>query len=438
MASTRRPSMSRGLLRYLAAAVLARCADSGAVVGFVMLAVDPDRHVAHGAATGGGLAAALSAPHLVGPWVANRLDRARDGRRLLAAAYALYGVMLACAALSVGHLPIACAMVGAAVAGCCGPLLTGGLSSRLAGIAGLEERAQRRAQGWDAVTYGIGGTIGPALVAGMAALYGPLPALLVLCAAVLLAAGLTLALPPDTVARAEGPERPVTMRAGLVVLVSRAPLRRVTVMTMLNALELGALPVIAATLGPRLTHQPTAGAMLITVYGLGNLAGSLLVTAFPLRGEPETLALRLFTVLAAATLFLALAPNYACALSAFLVVGVVNSASFTSTLAARSAYAPAGARAQVFVSSAGLKIALSSLGAVVAGGAAGLGGRTLLVLAAGTTFTGVLVAVADRAVSPPRSERRSASAAPPPPGGAGQPHEYRSVGNTRAQSPDGP
>ncbi|MFT7874264.1 MFS transporter, partial [Amycolatopsis sp. A24] len=63
-----------GLLRYLTAAVLVRGADSGASVGLLLLAAD--RH--QPAATGGLLVAALTAPHLAGPWLAVRLDRARD------------------------------------------------------------------------------------------------------------------------------------------------------------------------------------------------------------------------------------------------------------------------------------------------------------------------------------------------------------------------
>ncbi|WP_405864766.1 hypothetical protein [Streptomyces sp. NBC_00005] len=255
------------------------------------------------------------------------------------------------------------------------------------------------------MTYGIGGTVGPAAVAGLSAAYAPLTALLVLCAAAVCGAGLTRALPADQ-SQAHGADRTPSMRAGIALLVSRAPLRRVTVLTMLSALELGALPVVAAAFGPRLTHQAAAGATLIATYGVGNLAGSLLVTAFPLRGEPETLAIRLFTALAVVTFTAALSPGYVFALVAFAVVGVANSASFTATLAARSAYAPPGARAQIFVTSAGLKIALSSVGAAVAGTAAGLGGRTLLALAASTTFTAVLAAGTDRVLSARRAKRR--------------------------------
>src|SRR5690348_11909821 len=110
------------MVAYMLIAMLVRTADGGAAVGLVLLA---------GPRAGGALAAALTAPHLLGPVVARRLDAARDGRRLLAAAFALYGVALAGGTALAGRaaLPLVVAAVG--VAGACGPLLTGGLSSRV-------------------------------------------------------------------------------------------------------------------------------------------------------------------------------------------------------------------------------------------------------------------------------------------------------------------
>ena len=394
-----------GLARYVSAAVLVRGADSGAAVGLVLLALDPGLHVRNAAAAGGLLAATLSAPHLVGPWLAYRLDRSRDSRRLLAAAYLLYAAALATGSLAVGRVPLVAALLAVAIAGCCGPLLTGGLSSRLAGIRGSGGRAPHREQGWDALTYGLGGTAGPALVAGMAALFSPLAALLGLSCAATIAAVLTLTLPPERSGRSAAARTP-GVRVGMSLLVTHGPLRRVTVMTMLGALGLGALPVTAAVVGPHLTARPGAAATLTVAYGLGNLGGSLLVTIFPLRGEPDVLALRLFAALASATAVCAFAPSYPSALAGFALIGVSNSTSFTATLAARSAYAPPAARAQVFVTSAGLKIALASVGAATAGAAAGIGGRALLLIAAAITATAVLIAVADRVIT-----RRQASGA---------------------------
>src|SRR4051812_20678311 len=112
------------LARYLAAATLARGADAGAPVGLALLATSSG--LRHGAAVGGLLAAALTAPHLLGPWVARRLDAARDGRWVLAAAFAGYGLALAAGALLLGRAPLALAAAAVVLAGTCGPLLTRG------------------------------------------------------------------------------------------------------------------------------------------------------------------------------------------------------------------------------------------------------------------------------------------------------------------------
>ena len=176
---------------YVTAATLARAADAGAAVGMVLLALATS-HLSRPSLVGGVLVACLTAPHLVGPVLARRLDQMPDGRGLLAAAFLLYGMALCGATLSLGRLPVVVTAVLVVVAGLCGPLLTGGLSSRLAGLVRRGERAQRRAQGWDAVTYGIGGSAGPAAVAAVASVTNATVAMLTLAAAAVLAAVVVL------------------------------------------------------------------------------------------------------------------------------------------------------------------------------------------------------------------------------------------------------
>jgi hypothetical protein len=381
--------------RYLVAATLARAADAGAAVGLVLLAVSPATGLQHGVGAGGLLAAALTAPHLLGPWVARRLDRARDGRRVLAAAFAAYGIALAAASLGLGRIPFAVVLVAVVAAGACGPLLTGGLSSRLASIAG-----GARVEGWDAVTYGLAGTLGPALVAALASATTALAALLTLAAAALLGAAVTLTL-PRTGSSAAAAGNVLTVRNVLRLLVACGPLRRVGVATMLSAASFGALPVVAVVLGPALTSHASAGASLIAAFGLGNLAGSGLVTAFPLRAEPERLTTRWVAVIGAALGVCALAPSYPLTLVTFALAGASNAPFFTATLAARSRYSPAPARAQVFVSLAGAKVAMTSAGTALAGAAGDAGPRTLLAAGAALTLGAAAATVLDRRLSRP-------------------------------------
>jgi hypothetical protein len=382
------------LARYVLAATLVRAADAAAAVGIVLLAASPAAHVAGGARTGGLLAACLTAPHLLGPLVARRLDAARDPRVALAVAFAAYGAALAAAALALGRLPVALPAAAVVAAGACGPLLTGGLSSRVRGVAGHDARAE----GWDAVTYGIAGSAGPAAVAAIAALTSPLAAVLGLAASAVAAAAVALTLPPEPAGDATA-DRALTAAAALRAIATTGPLRRVGAATMLTAFGGGALSVVAVLLAAALGADPGSGATLMAAYGVGNLAGSLLVTAIPQRGEPERRAVRWAAVIAAGFALCALAPSYPLALVAFGLAGAPNAPFITATLAARAEYAPPGARAQVFVSMAGAKVAMGAAGAALAGAAAGADPRVLLAGAAAVALAATAGAALDRRLS---------------------------------------
>src|SRR4051794_2777346 len=368
------------LARYLLAATLVRAADAAAAVGLVLLATSPAAPVAGGARTGGLLAAGLTAPHLLGPLLARRLDGARDGRALLALAFAAYGAALGGAALLLDRGALAPAAALVVVAGPCGPLLTGGLSSRLRSVAHGDQRAERRAEGFDAITYGVAGSAGPAAVAAIAALTSPLAAVLALATSAISAAAVTLTLPRDPAAA--DARAALSPGAALRAVAANGPLRRVGAATMLTAFGGGALSVIAVLLAWDVGARPGVGAALVAAFGLGNLAGALLVTAFPLRGDPERLALRWAVAIAAGFALCAVAPTRPLAIAAFALAGAPNAPFVAATLAARSRHAPPGARAQVFVWMAGAKVAMGAAGAALAGAAAGAGPRALLAGAA--------------------------------------------------------
>ena len=389
------------IARHLTAATLARGADAGAGVGLVLLAIAETGRPADGAL----LATGFTAPHLLGPWAARRLDAARDGRAVLAAAITGYASLLAAAALWLGRAPLAVPLAAVAAAGVCGPLLTGGLSSRLGGLAAGDDAAQGRAVGWDAVSYGVAGTAGPALVAVLAAAASPRAAVLALAACALAGGLLTVTLPAtDANAR---PTTASTVRQTLKLLLDRGPLRRVGTVTLLTSASTAALgTVIAALLGAELSASAGAGAALAAAFGLGNLAGSLAVTAWPLTGDPERLTARWVAIVAATLAAAAVAPAYPLALAAFALAGAANAPFFAATLVARGAYAPPGARAQVFVSLAGAKVAAGSAGTALAGAASGLGARPLLAGAAMLTLAGGAVARLDRRLGGHVSDRR--------------------------------
>jgi hypothetical protein len=265
-------------------------------------------------------------------------------------------------------------------------------------------------------------------VAALAAATSPLVALLVLSGAAIAAAGLVLTLPRGA---DRGADSAGVLSVGrtLRTIAVTGPLRRAAYTTMVTSLPGGAVEVLAVALAAQLGRNAAAGAVLVAVFGLGDCVGSLLVTAFPLTGEPDRLLTRCALVVAVGFGCCAAAPTYPLALLAFGVAGAVNAPLFAATLATRSVYAPAEARAQVFVSSAALKIGAASLGTAVAGALAGLGPRLLLAVGALLCLAVAVAATTDRLSRP--------SLRPPAVGSQPQPSAQRTSNEVRVPTTGG-
>ncbi|MFH9954038.1 MFS transporter [Streptomyces roseolus] len=366
------------LARYIIAATLARTSDGGAVVAIVLM-------VTAGGGSGwlaGALGACITAPHLLGPFVARSLDTARDGRTAIAAASLVHGTALAAAVLLYPHTHPAVTAALLVVSGLFGPLLTGGISSRLPAIAGHGQRRQRRAQGWDVATYGISGTVGPTLVAALAAWASPATAALTLAAGCFIAAVVIRFLPyAPAPGKAADVPRPIRTLTGILV---SGPLRRTLYLTVTVAFSVAALPITAVAGTPALGVSASAAGLLTAAYGLGNLAGSAGVMIRPPRTDADRLTTRLAATIAAALLLITLAPSFPLAIAAYAAAGIANAYFFAATLAARSEYAPDNARGQIFVWVGALKITAGSAGTAAAGA---LISASLLPLLLGTALT---------------------------------------------------
>ncbi|MFI7482383.1 MFS transporter [Kocuria sp. M1R5S2] len=381
---------ARGLPRYVLAATLARTADGGAVLAIVLL-------VTTSGAPGwlaGLLGAAITAPHLLGPFIARRLDTAQDGRTVIAGACVIHGATLAAAVLLYPLTwPIVPGLLLVA-SGLVGPLLTGGISSRLPAIAGPDRLGQRRAQGWDVATYGIAGTIGPSIVAVVSVRADPVAAALMLAAATFVAAAFVRLLPyaPPAAHPSEVPSPGRT----LSMMAAFGPLRRTLYLTMVVALSVAALPIAAIASTDRLHIDHAAAGLLTAAYGLGGLAGSAGVMVRPFTADADRLMTWLAVAVATALIGSTLASTFALALAAYAVAGVLNSCFFAATLAARSEYAPRRARGQVFVWIGALKITAGSAGTALAGLVVTGAAQLPLALAATLIAVAVAASIIDR------------------------------------------
>jgi hypothetical protein len=378
---------SLGLAHYLGASFLSRTADEGARVALVLVAVDR----LSSAALGGTLVATLLVPHvltapLVGAWV----DRSPRPGAVLAITIAIFATGLATTVYTVGRSPLWLTYLVLAIAGSCGPAITGGLTSRVPGIVGPMREA--RAFGWDSLFYNLASMAGPASVALVAACAGPGAAILLLSAmAGLGAVGVaTLRISPEPVAVA-GADRPRLLGGARAIVRSSPVLRTLTLTTSLGHAGPGALAVVATVLAVS-RHQPAAGGLLLSTVAGGALLGSLWCTWRPIPAA-HAAAVTAWSMILIGVPLAAAATTESLGLTATLFglsglfVGPFASALFL----ARSQLAPEAVRAQVFTIGAGLKVTAAALGAALIGLASQqTTSAQLLLVAASPILAGVL------------------------------------------------
>lgn len=381
-----------GLVRYVMAAALARTADGGAVVAIVLLVTT------QGGSSGlaGLLGACITAPHLLGPFVARRIDLADDGRKVIAFACALYSIALAAAILSYGQAPAVLTGLLLSVSGCCGPLLTGGISSRLPAIAGRDQHSQRRAQGWDVATYGIGGTIGPSMVAAVASWASPGLAAFSLAVAALCAAWLVMRLPYRAPEHGGDVQSVPGAWSTIALMAKDGPLRRTLYMTMLVAFSMAALPITAVHMATLMGIPAASAAAMTAAYGIGNLTGSMGVMLRPLRGSPDSLMSGWALCVMGGLLAVMVSPTLLTAIATYWVAGIINAYFFAATLAARTEYAPTKGRGQVFLWVAAMKITAGSAGTAAAGAMTGWEVRIPLMVGIGLIGCAVALSFVER------------------------------------------
>ncbi|MFD0352672.1 MFS transporter [Streptomyces sp. NPDC127110] len=365
-----------GFGRYLAAALAARFASEGMGMAVVLLAVERTGSAAHGAF----VLTAWLAPHvLAAPLAGTAAARARRPRLFYAGALAGFTVAVAALSALLGRAPVPVVLAVAVLGGTCGPVVTGGLSSLVAGLLPAGP-ARDRAYGWDASTYNAAAVTAPAAVSVVGAVLSAGPAMAVLAASAALAALLAASLPyADAGADADSPSPDgprAGLGAGLAALWRVRELRAITSATTLAFVGIGSLTTTSVLLATGL-GSPGAGGVLMTAFAAGALAGSLTLGRMP-GVAPGRLARWGMAGTGVALAAAAFTPSVALTAAAFAVAGYCDGPLLTATLRIRSENAPAAVRPQVFTLGAGLKITAASTGAALVGLAAGAPPWTLL------------------------------------------------------------
>ncbi|MEU9941104.1 MFS transporter [Streptomyces lavendulae] len=413
-----------GFGRYLAAALTARFASEGMGMGVVLLALERTGSAAHGAF----VLTAWMAPHvLAAPLAGAAAARARRPRLFYAGALAGFTAAVAALAVLLGRAPVPVVLAVAVLGGSCGPVVTGGLSSLVAGLV-PEGPRRDRAYGWDASTYNAASVLAPAAVGLAGAVVSAGPAMGVLAVSAALAAALAASLPyedPHGRPREDAyedqgagppPEAPrAGLGAGLATLWRVRELRAITSATTLAFVGVGALTTTSVLLARGL-GRPGAGGVLMTAFAVGALAGSLTLGRMT-SVAPGRLARWAMAGTGAALGAAAFTPSVALTAAAFAAAGVCDGPLLTATLRIRSEHAPGAVRAQVFTLGAGLKVTAASTGAALVGLAAAAPPWTLLlgiaVLQLAAAVLHLLVSARGRVGGVPATGRSAASATAP-------------------------
>ncbi|MFG2653444.1 hypothetical protein [Streptomyces sp. NPDC048436] len=354
-----------GLAAYYAAALAIRTSDAGSAAAIVLLALHTARDGHPSLGTYAGLlASCLTIPHMLGPLSARALSLIPNARLGLTTAFALFAMTFGAAGLLMAHAHIAMAALCLVIAGFLGPILTGGLSSHLGSLLPDNRATQRRAQSADSLTYAISNSVGNSMVGAVAVLISPLATMMVLAALAALAALLATLLPLRDIPRASASR--ASVKNVLLVMVKTKGLRDIMIITYGNAIGFTSLIVLATTFA-RSQHLPAAtGPFLLAVMGGGSLLVGVWFTARPLTVDVVRAA-KWCAVASGVFMFLpALGQTWSAAV-AFLAVGGCQSVLNTAALAVRREASPPDLRESVFVTMAGAKVGVATLGLALAG-----------------------------------------------------------------------
>jgi MFS family permease len=357
----------RKIWKYLGGAAAARAGDEMSGPALLLLGFA----ITGRPATGSELLASLTiAAAAGGPLFGAMLDRSRRPDRLLAGTLAAYALGLVAIESAVGRLPLPLVAAIALATGLFNPAVTGGWTAQLPRIVTGAELS--RGSALDAMTYSTASLAGPALAALIAAGFGARLAVAVAAALVGLALPSACSLRQYPATRITGPMMAPhrQIAAGFAVIVTRRPLLRATVTSVVSYAGIGMLLVCCPVLGAQRLGGPARGALLISAMAAASLAVNAILARWPPRGQPDVRVLLSTLVIAVSVAAAAIAPGWL-TMAAVALTGAAEGPQLTALFAVRHREAPEHMRGQIFTTAASLKIGGLAAGTALAGVLAG-------------------------------------------------------------------
>jgi MFS family permease len=341
--------------------------------------------------TGSALLAGLTVAAAVGgPVFGIWLDRSPRPDRVLAWTLSAYALGIIAVSAAAGRLPVPLVVLMALAAGLFNPAVAGGWTSQLPRI--VTGSVLGRGFALDAMTYSAASLAGPALAAVIAAAFGARTAVVVAAALVALAVPSACSLSRYPPAQHGGPRSAPCRQvaAGFAAILTRRPLRRATVTSVVSYAGIGMLLVCCPVLGAQRLGGPARGALLISAIAGGSLIANAILArrpcSSPARGRPDAWILASTLVIgvsmAAAALLTTSAPGWL-TLAAVALGGAGEGPQLTALFAVRHRESPEHMRGQIFTTAASLKIGGLAAGAALAGPLVGRSVTACLLIAAG-------------------------------------------------------
>jgi MFS family permease len=338
-------------------------------------------------ATGSALLAGLTIAAAVGgPVFGALLDRSPRPDRVLALTLSAYAVGIMAVAAAVGRLPVPLVVLLALAAGLFNPAVAGGWTSQLPRI--VTGPLLDRGFAVDAMTYSAASLAGPALAAVIAAGPGARSAVVIAAALVVLAVPSACSLSRYPPVRADAP-RPAPHRqvaAGFAAILTRRPLLRATVTSVVSYAGIGMLLVCCPVLGAQRLGGSARGALLISAIAAASLITNAILARRSPRGQPDARVLAGTLVIGVSMAAAALLPSGApgwLTMAAVALGGAGEGPQLTALFAVRHRESPEHLRGQIFTTAASLKIGGLAAGAALAGPLAGRSVTACLLMAAG-------------------------------------------------------
>lgn len=353
---------SVGALRaYLVTGTLSRSATESAgpalLVGTIATIGNPT--------TASYVVASLTASAAVaGPIVGAAIDRARSPRLGFASSMAIMASGLAVVALLLGHVPIGVVMAVAVLAGVGYPSLTGAWSAQIPRL--VPSDALNRAYAADAATYSVAAVAAPPIATSLVGLAATAPIWLAVAVLAIAMASLTRV----PLARRSAPPRHAhlahDLREGLATMARRPGLRRSSIITTVGFAGQAAIFVTAPVLATDLGQTLGFTGLILGAFAVGGVATAAWFARRPVQ-RPDRAIIVSTTLSGLALLAVGLAPTPWLLLVAAFAMGATEPPLVSAMFQVRVRESPTDLQAQVFSTSASLRMTAFALATAACG-----------------------------------------------------------------------